>query len=318
MAEFINESKRKNENVQKLSEIQNTLTSLGEVILVTNYREYKREAYFSNISITNIADVNRDTTARDFYVYLFNDSILLSTPASKSGYNQFFKLIELLDVISIKEDTINMENSFQIVFSENKNGTLERTSFTFTAKSPKEREDWIDDVKESLSDLRSARVSNDGLWQIEPMIEKEDLVPVKKDKDKDKKRKNRKTLSGGPAPLQGDPSLDTPKIKTEADEIYLRVEIPGSDHTLQKTLKFESTNTTLVKVVIDTIVEKSPVPIPDKSKYSLYLKAFDSTEVEVLSDVLIAKTFKNMDRVIFRVREPITQAKEDTQSKEDK
>jgi len=46
MAEFINESKRKNENVQKLSEIQNTLTSLGEVILVKNYREYKREAYF--------------------------------------------------------------------------------------------------------------------------------------------------------------------------------------------------------------------------------------------------------------------------------
>jgi len=40
--------------------------------------------------------------------------------------------------------------------------------------------------------------------------------------------------------------------------------------------------------------------------------------VEVLWDVPIAKTFKNMDRVTFRVREPITQTKEDTQSKEDK
>jgi len=271
-------------------------------------REYRRDSYFSSITVANIADVERSPlNTRDFHVYLFNDSILLATPGSKSGTIQFYRFFELINVISLKENILNMENTFQIVISECKNGTLDRTSFTLTAKSLKERDDWADDIRELLSELKRSRASPDGLWQIEVVVEKEDVVPTKKEK----RRKNKKTLSGGVPTAAMNEITEIAQIKPEVDEIYLRVEIPGANHTLQKTLKFENISTNTVKTVVDTIVEKSPIPIIDKTKYGLYLRTMDNTEVEVLHDLPIIKTFKNMDHVIFKMHSVTTKDTED-------
>jgi FYVE/RhoGEF/PH domain-containing protein 5/6 len=99
-ANYINEEKRKAENMEKVLKVQNSLLfedGSPSLTLVEPHRRYVREGEVSMIDLKNLSSVELDfNQAKTFYLFLFNDILVYAMPHSYyTNYYQFYGFLRL-------------------------------------------------------------------------------------------------------------------------------------------------------------------------------------------------------------------------------
>jgi len=145
-AQFINESKRNSDNIQKIKSIQDNMIACPFELCISQ-RKYIREG------LVGIAENDLEEP----YLFLFSDMIIVSKykQAQDESANPKFKFkysistTDIEEVTAVPTEAIGEEFSdcsgFEVVTSE---GTV-----TFVVETNEERESWINDIKKCISDV---------------------------------------------------------------------------------------------------------------------------------------------------------------------
>ena len=143
VANQINEDVKRQENRQKIIDIQSKFTSLaGSLNLVEAHRLYIREGVLWKVC-------RRASKKRLFY--LFNDLMLYASALPTGGLmvHRVIPLEELL--LQDMPDSDEIKNAFTIGSS--------KKSFVVTAETNKEKFDWIVDITGAVNELKSKNES---------------------------------------------------------------------------------------------------------------------------------------------------------------
>ncbi|KAG9300246.1 hypothetical protein G9A89_011319 [Geosiphon pyriformis] len=140
VATFVNETIRQHEMFITMLEIQKSLTGFDEVLLVPARTFIKRG------TVKKIC--RRNHQERDFF--LFSDILIYASPGLIDNIYIFHRKFDLEDVTVLSlEDTGAMKHRFQIMSPQK--------SFTLYTNSLKEKESWINAIREAKNEYLSAK-----------------------------------------------------------------------------------------------------------------------------------------------------------------
>ncbi|CAG8434947.1 7701_t:CDS:10 [Ambispora gerdemannii] len=140
VATFVNETIRQHEMFITMLDIQKSLTGFDEVLLVPARTFIKRG------TIKKIC--RRNHQEREFF--LFSDILIYASPGIVENLYNFHRKFELEDVTVISlEDTAVMKHCFQLMSPQK--------SFTLYADTLKEKEAWINAIREAKEEYLCAK-----------------------------------------------------------------------------------------------------------------------------------------------------------------
>ncbi|CAG8587090.1 1167_t:CDS:2, partial [Acaulospora colombiana] len=142
VATFVNETIRQHEMFITMLEIQKSLAGFDEVLLIPGRRFIKRG------TVKKIC--RRNLKQREFF--LFSDVLIYASPSLMENMYMFHRKIDLEDVMVLgveDNDNENEKNAFQILSSQK--------SFTVYADTSKDKESWINVIRETKDEYLSAK-----------------------------------------------------------------------------------------------------------------------------------------------------------------
>ncbi|PWA26681.1 hypothetical protein CCH79_00000697 [Gambusia affinis] len=143
LAMYINEVKRDNETLKKISEFQSSIENLQQVKL----EEYGRPKIDGELKVSSI--VNR--TKQDRYIFLFDKVVIV---CKRKGYSYELKEIIELQLYKMSDDPMNNRDmkkwsyGFYLIHLQGKQG------FQFFCKTEENKRKWMEQFEMAMSNIK--------------------------------------------------------------------------------------------------------------------------------------------------------------------
>uniref|UniRef100_A0A4W5JVH5 Vav guanine nucleotide exchange factor 2 n=1 Tax=Hucho hucho TaxID=62062 RepID=A0A4W5JVH5_9TELE len=148
LAMYINEVKRDNETLKKISEFQNSIENLQQVKL----EEYGRPKIDGELKVSSI--VNR--TKQDRYIFLFDKVVIV---CKRKGYSYELKEIIELQSYKMSDDPMNNRDvkkwsyGFYLIHLQGKQG------FQFFCKTEDTKRKWMEQFEMAMSNIKPEKAT---------------------------------------------------------------------------------------------------------------------------------------------------------------
>ncbi|TNN55980.1 Guanine nucleotide exchange factor VAV2 [Liparis tanakae] len=148
LAMYINEVKRDNETLKKISEFQSSIENLQQVKL----EEYGRPKIDGELKVCSI--VNR--TKQDRYIFLFDKVVIV---CKRKGYSYELKEIIELQLYKMSDDPLNNRDvkkwsyGFYLIHLQGKQG------FQFFCKTEETKRKWMEQFGMAMSNIKPERAT---------------------------------------------------------------------------------------------------------------------------------------------------------------